>query len=173
MATLPKVELDRFLEQSDIIATLATLDETKAPYQVPVWYEWDGQSLWIISKPRARYVTHVRRDPRVAVCIARSKLPYVRVLIQGTAELVPTDLEWLPMGHRMADRYLGKPRGAAYIEKTKHWKRIYIRVEPTEILSWDGGASGHEWGEHYVEDGARRAARTGRGRTPRTRRPRG
>src|SRR5262245_2169522 len=171
MATLSKAELDRFLEQSNIIAILATFDETKAPYQVPVWYEWDGHSLWIITKPRARYVTHLRRDPRIAVAIARSKLPYRRVLIQGTAELIPTGLDWLPMGHRMAHRYLGKTRGAAYIEKTKHWKRIYIRVEPTAILSWDGGVSGHEWGKRYVEDGARPAALIVRGRTLRPRSP--
>jgi PPOX class probable F420-dependent enzyme len=169
MATLSKTELDRFLEQSDIIATLATLDETRAPYQVPVWYEWDGESLWIVTKPRARYVGHLRRDPWVAVSIARSKLPYVRVLIQGTAELLPTDLEWLPMGYRMAYRYLGKTRGPTYIEKTKHWKRVYIRVKPTEILSWDGGASGHEWGTRYVEGADRPAARTARRQTPGTR----
>jgi PPOX class probable F420-dependent enzyme len=169
MATLSKAELDRFLERSDIIATLASLDETKAPYQVPVWYEWDGQYLWIVTKPRAHYVTHLLRDPRVAVSIARAKLPYVRVLIQGTAKLLPTDLEWLPMGHRMARRYLGKTRGTAYIEKTKHWKRVYIRVKPTAILSWDGGVSGHEWGKRYVEDDDRSAAQTTRGRAPRTR----
>jgi PPOX class probable F420-dependent enzyme len=170
MATLSKTELDRFLERSDAIATLATLDGAGAPYQVPVWYEWDGQSLWIITKPLARYVAHLRRDPRVAVSIARSKLPYVRVLIQGTAELLPTGLDWLPMGHRMAHRYLGKTRGTAYIDKTKHWKRVYIRVQPTEILSWDGGASGHEWGKRYVEAGGRSAAETPHRATPRRRR---
>ena len=169
MGTLSKAELDRFLEQSDVIAILASLDETQAPYQVPVWYEWDGQSLWIVTKPRARYVAHLRGDPRVAVCIARPKLPYVRVLIQGTAELLPTDLEWLPMGYRMAHRYLGKTRGRAYIDKTKHWKRVYIRVKPTAILSWDGGVSGHEWGKRYVENDDRPTAQAARRRTPPTR----
>lgn len=152
MATLTRDALDRFLENSGILATLATLDDDGAPYQVPVWFEWDGQFLWIVSKPLARYVANVRRDPRVAVCVARAQLPYVRVLIQGEAELLPAGDEWLPMGRRMAARYLGEREGNAYIDKTGRWKRIFIRVKPTSILSWDGGQSGHEWGERYVEE---------------------
>ncbi len=55
------------------------------------------------------------------------------------------------MGFRMAERYLGKKEGRAYIDKTKDWKRLYIKLKPTRILSWDGGASGHAWGKKYIQ----------------------
>jgi len=55
------------------------------------------------------------------------------------------------MGRRMAKRYLGKKEGYAYIDKTKGWKRVYIKLKPTRLLSWDGGQSGHEWGKRYIQ----------------------
>ncbi len=86
-----------------------------------------------------------------AICVATQTLPYVRVLIQGTADLIDTDDEWVPMGYRMAERFLGKAEGDAYVEKTRHWKRVFIRITPTRVKSWDGGASGHAWGKAYIE----------------------
>ena len=151
MATLDKPRLDEFLQGSSIIAILATLDRRQRPYLIPVWYEWDGSAIWIISKPRAEYVKNLKRNAYAAVSIATSTLPYVRVLIQGRAQLIETDQDWLPMGFRMAERYLGKKEGRAYIDKTKDWKRLYIKLKPTRILSWDGGASGHAWGKKYIQ----------------------
>ncbi len=158
MATFDKPRLDRFLQETSLIAILATLDGRQRPYQVPVWYEWDGTYLWIVSKPRAHYVRHIEKNPRVAVCIATPTLPYVRVLVQGRARLIATDKEWLPMGYRLGKRYLGGREGKAYIDKTKDWKRIFIRIKPTHILSWDGGASGHQWGKKYIQVASSAAA---------------
>jgi len=161
VATLGKAALDAFLQTSSIVAILATVDRYGRPYQVPVWYEWDGTHLWIVSKPRAEYVVNLRRNAKVSVCIATQSLPYVRVLIQGRAALVDTAQDWWPMGYRMAERYLGEHEGHAYIDKTKHWKRVYIRVTPTALKSWDGGASGHAWGRRYIETATSPPTRTG------------
>jgi len=162
MSVLSKARLDRFLRSSSIIAILGTLDRHGRPYLVPVWYEWDGSYLWVVSKPRAEYVANVRRNPRAAVCIARPVLPYVRVSIQGRARLIKTSKDWLPMGRRMARRYLGKKEGHAYIEKTKDWARIYIRIKPVRIISWDGGKSGHAWGRRYIQRTVARSGPKGR-----------
>lgn len=151
MAVLSKPRLDRFLKQSSLIATLATLDRDGRPYLVPVWYEWDGTSLWIVSKPKAEYVENLRRNPQAAVSIATPKLPYMRVYVQGRARLIKTAKDWLPMGRRMAARYLGKAEGRSYIEKTKDWTRIYIKIKPVRIVSWDGGSTGHAWGKKYIQ----------------------
>ena len=151
MATLDKERLDEFLQKSKIIATFATLDGKQRPYMVPVWYEWDGTSIWIISKPRAEYVKNLKKHPWAGISIATSTLPYVRVYMQGRARLIETDKDWLPMGFRMAERYLGRKEGRSYIEKTKDWKRVYIRLKPTRIVSWDGGATGHAWGNKYIQ----------------------
>ena len=49
----------------------------------------------------------------------------------------------------LTDRIIGKYY--AYIDKTKHWRRVYIRITPTRMKSWDGGATGHAWGARYIE----------------------
>jgi PPOX class probable F420-dependent enzyme len=151
MAVLSKSRLDRFLKGSDLIATLATIDNEGRPYLVPVWYEWDGTHVWVVSKPKAEYVENLRRNPQAAVSIATRDVPYVRVYMQGPARLIKTNKEWLPMGRRMAVRYLGKAEGRSYIEKSKDWTRIFIKLKPVRIVSWDGGATGHEWGKKYIQ----------------------
>lgn len=151
MAVFTKPQLDRFLRQTNIIATLATLDVQGRPYLVPVWYEWDGTYLWIISKPRAEYVENLRKNPYAGVSIATQKLPYMRVFMQGRVRLIDTAKEWLPMGRRMAARYLGRADGYSYINKTRDWTRIYLRLKPARIVSWDGGVEGHDWGKRYIE----------------------
>ena len=151
MAEFDKARLDRFLQKSSLIAILATIEARGRPYLVPIWYEWDGRYCWIVSKPRADYVKNLRRDPRASLCVATQTLPYQRVLLQGRVRLIETDQDWLPMGIRMAERYLGKAEGRAYIEKTRNWKRLFLRLTPDRIRSWDGGASGHAWGGRYIE----------------------
>jgi PPOX class probable F420-dependent enzyme len=151
MAVLSKPRLNRFLKGSNLIATLATLDREGRPYLVPVWYEWDGTHLWVVSKPKAEYVENLRRNPQAAVSVATREIPYVRVYMQGPARLIKTGKDWLPMGRRMAARYLGRTQGRAYIAKSKDWTRIYIRIKPVRIVSWDGGATGHEWGKKYIQ----------------------
>lgn len=161
MAIFSKTRLDRFLKQSSLIATLATLDRVGKPYLVPVWYEWDGTYLWIVSKPKAEYIENLRRNPQAAVSIATSRLPYMRVYMQGSVRLIKTTKDWIPMGRRMAARYLGSTEGRSYIEKTKDWTRIYIRLKPARVVSWDGGSTGHEWGKKYIEISPPKATRSG------------
>ena len=42
------------------------------------------------------------------------------------------------MGYRTAARFLEKQEGDADIEKTKHRKRVFIRITLTRVKSWDG-----------------------------------
>lgn len=149
MGVLSKKRLDKFLHGSKIIAKIATVNPDGSPYVVPVWHEWDGKILWVISKPTARYAQNLKKDPRIAVCIETPKLPYIRVMMEGSVDLLPADHDWLPMGRRMARRYLGRG-GLDYIEKTKDWERLFIKVIPEKISSWDGGVEGHEWGKRLI-----------------------
>ena len=48
---LTREEIDRFLA-APVVARLATVRLDGSLYVVPVWQQWDGESMWII--PRAR-----------------------------------------------------------------------------------------------------------------------
>ena len=77
VSTLGTADRDAFLHTTPMIAVLATLDAEGSPYQVPVWYDWDGRCFWIVSKPRAENVLNLQRNPVAAIDIATQTLPYV------------------------------------------------------------------------------------------------
>jgi PPOX class probable F420-dependent enzyme len=144
MPALTKEQLYEFLTNGNLIAKLATLKADGAPYVNPVWYEYDGQYLYIIGRARAEFVANIQRDSRVAVCIDTYTAPHTRVLMEGKAEII--DMDWVEMGQRMARRYRGE-EGPKYIQKTLDRPRAMIRVTPEKITSW----TGTEWHPRYFD----------------------
>ena len=61
-------ERDEFLA-SERTCRLATVGGDGAPHVTPLWYVWDGASLWITSLVRSQRWTDVQRDNRVSVVI--------------------------------------------------------------------------------------------------------
>lgn len=139
-------ELDAFLREGKYLAKIATLKSDGSPYINPVWYEYDGTYIYIIARARSQFLQHIRKDPRVAVCIDTPTAPYKRVLIEGVAEVI--DQDWVEMGKRMALRYRGE-EGLPYIEATRNRPRAMIRITPQKITSWQGG----EWHKRYIDEG--------------------
>src|SRR5436190_13383626 len=84
---IPEHELAEFL-QGTWIARLSVLDAAGYPYVIPVWYEWDGRSYWIVARAHVHYVSMLERDPRSAISIAEDAPPFRRVLARGTIAVV-------------------------------------------------------------------------------------
>jgi PPOX class probable F420-dependent enzyme len=147
-------ELKAFLAQP-YLAMLGTVREDGGPYVVPVWHEYDGEALYIVARERSQYVSHIRRDPRVAVAVVGDK---TQVLILGQATIVEgptTQGRWVEIAFRMAERYGGED-GLQYLRGTLDRPRYLIRVVPEKITSWQGG----DWHPRYhKDDGGERAAR--------------
>lgn len=129
-------ELKAFLAQP-YLAMLGTVREDGGPYVVPVWHEYDGEALYIVARERSQYVTHIRRDPRVAVAIVGEG---TQVLILGQATIVEgptTQGRWVEIALRMAERYGGED-GLQYLRGTLDRPRYLIRITPEKITSWQG-----------------------------------
>ena len=129
------------------ICKLGTLTADGAPYITPVWYDYDGEAFTIIGRERAVWVAHIRRDPRVALCIDDPDGAHTRVLVQGRAEIVEGPSvrgPWLPVARRMAARYMGDASGSAYMERTLDFPRYTVRVGPERMTTWRGG-----WAKRY------------------------
>ncbi len=145
-STLTDEELREFLA-GPWICRLGTLAEDGSPCVTPVWYEYDGQTYVIVGRQRSSWVEHIRRDPRVALCIDDPEDAHTRVLVQGRAEIVEGPSArgaWVPIARRMAARYMGERAGAAYIERTLDFPRYTIRVHPEKVTTWRGG-----WARKY------------------------
>ncbi len=134
-----------------VISRLATVKPDGAPYVVPVWHYWDGSSLWVIPRAKARFIENIRHEPRVCVSIADDIDPlHTRVVIEGRAYLVegPAGLQGrtLEIAHAMARRYMG-PDGPKYLGRTADRPRYLVEVVPDRITSWRG----NEWHARYLE----------------------
>lgn len=129
-------ELHEFLTQTRIFVKIGTIGPDGWPAVSPVWYEYDGESFWLITKELTGFYQNMRRDPRVTLCIDNPEPPYKRVLVRGRAEFVEGD--WVEMGRRMVIRYLGPP-GLDYFEATLELPRALVRIRPESVSTWNGG----------------------------------
>jgi general stress protein 26 len=144
MPRLAKQGLQDFLFGGNI-AKIATIDENGLPYINPVWYEWDGKSFYVIARAKSRFLANIRKNNNVAVCVDISTKPYTRVTAQGKASIL-SGFDWIPMGRRMALRYLGESGLASYLDGTLKLERAVIRIDPTSIQSW----TGMDWHPRYT-----------------------
>ncbi|HEU5316102.1 MAG TPA: Clp protease N-terminal domain-containing protein [Chloroflexota bacterium] len=142
-------ELRRFLEQP-LVASLGCIDESGMPYVVPTWFEYDGETFWLVPRARSLWARYLKHNPRVCLSIDQRTGPSARAQVFGRAEIVEEPNvggAWVPIATRMAARYLGERDGPAYLTPTLDRPRWLIRVRPERITTWAGGG----WHRRYVE----------------------
>ncbi len=130
-------------EQSDLLegshlAIITTIGPDGYPQSTPVWYMPDGpdnQSVGIIADPDSIKVRNIRRNPRISITIASEGRPYRYIVFKGDAELHTSSFDDYP--GRMAERYLGKEGGAAYIEDiSPHPPFVVINIPAAHSNNW-------------------------------------
>ena len=147
MPSLTPTEIDALLA-GPIIARIATVTPSGTPYLAPVWQTWDGQTMTVIPRAKARFIDHLRQNPAVALSCADDVDPeHARILIEGRADIVegPTLMqgETLEIAREMAQRY-GGPSGVEYLEGTLDKPRYRVRIIPRAITTWRG-----QWHPRY------------------------
>jgi general stress protein 26 len=73
-----------------IIAKLGTANpKTNQPHVTPVWFEWDGENLWISAFISTRKAREVEKNPLISVLVDdhTTGSPARAVLLEGSAEL--------------------------------------------------------------------------------------
>jgi nitroimidazol reductase NimA-like FMN-containing flavoprotein (pyridoxamine 5'-phosphate oxidase superfamily) len=134
-------DIDDFLAQP-FLARMATADpQTLQPHVVPVWYAWDGASLWISTFRGTRKVHELVRNPLISVVIDQdAEISGLRaVILEGRADLVvepraemEEKTEWI------YQRYLG-PEGVKAADPQswiKDPQALLIKLTPAWIKSW-------------------------------------
>jgi PPOX class probable F420-dependent enzyme len=133
--------VDAFLEEA-LLARIATADpDTCQPHVVPVWYGWDGESIWISSYSTTRKVAELRKNPycSIVIDVAEGDGNISALLLEGKAELVtgPADLlrekiTWV------YTRYLGEEGVLA--DDPQEWlaspDNLLIKLTPTKTYAW-------------------------------------
>ena len=136
-----KAAIDQFLAEP-ILARIATVDpDTHQPHVVPVWFAWDGQSIWISSYSNTRKIQELKRNPLCAIVIdtaENGKSPSA-VLCEGRAELVTTPRDDLEQKiTRLYVKYLGEEGVLA--PAPQEWivdpHNLLIKLAPDKIYAW-------------------------------------
>jgi PPOX class probable F420-dependent enzyme len=121
LAPLPD-EVVEFLRKPNA-AVISTVRSDGAPYSAATWYDWDdGRILVNMDFERLR-LSHMRRDPRVAVTVLDIGDWYRAVTVLGTVVEMRDD-DGLADIDRLSVRYLETP----YWNRER--KRVTALIEP-------------------------------------------
>ncbi len=146
---LEHTEFEAFLGEGKI-ARLACLDKDGWPYVVPCWYEWDGESFWVVPRLKSAWAEYLDANPKCAITIDEEGA-HRKVSAQCEATKVEDpnlNGQWVSIAERMSIRYLG-PNGKQFLlEPTFEKKRWLFRLDPVRMWSWQGV----DWAKRYKED---------------------
>ena len=142
---LTKAKLDAFLDNA-ILARLSTAVPSKEdphffqPHTTPVWFLWDGESLYISAFTSTRKIKEVRRNPYIAVLIdvADPIDGVTAVLMEGKSEWVTEPQVVQEMSRLIYTHYMGAEGVLA--EAPQSWiidpENSIIKLVPNKIFTW-------------------------------------
>lgn len=124
--------------ETQYVVWLSTVDSSLTPQPRPVWFIWENDSFLIFSKPKARKVSHIEKNPKVALHFNTDETGDRHVIIfTGEASI---DVNCSPAHEVPA--YLEKYRsGIIALEMTpegfsEEYSRA-IRIKPTNVRGWE------------------------------------
>lgn len=118
------------------VAWLTTAGADGQPQSSPVWFIWDGASLWLRSQAQAGKIRNIKANPRAAFHLADDGYGGNIVTIEGTASL-ESDLP-----PELLEAYLAKyeePIRTALQTTPEQLAADYpvtIRITPTRTRAW-------------------------------------
>ncbi len=137
-------EKKQFISQmldKPLIARMATADLKCQPHVVPVWFGWDGESLWISSFSNTRKVKELELNPKISVVVdlATAGGETKGVLFEGIAVLVKEPREVVrSQSLWIYTRYLGKK--GVQEQEPQSWihdpLNLVIRLKPQFVHTW-------------------------------------
>ncbi|MFE0406720.1 pyridoxamine 5'-phosphate oxidase family protein [Streptomyces nigra] len=118
--------LERLAVERDVWVSTAHPDH--GPHQVPLWFMWDGQAVWMCTDATSATARNVRAEPRIRLALPD---PFDVVLLRGEAECfldqeVPADA---------AEAFTAK---FGWDPRTEEGSFVYLRVAPTTVRAWRG-----------------------------------
>jgi PPOX class probable F420-dependent enzyme len=132
-------ELNNFLVE-ERVCRVATLGPDGRPHVAPLWFAWDGSTMWLNSLVKSQRWTDLMRDPRVALVVDGGTEFYELhgVEITGKVEVVGDvprtarpDPALVQPERLFARKYSG---GDEFHADGRHG---WLRVVPEKVVSWD------------------------------------
>lgn len=124
--------------KNQYVIWLTTVDSTLVPQPRPVWFIWDAGSFLIFSKPKAHKVSHILKNPNVALHFNTDDTGDKHVIVFTGQASIDADC---PPAHKVS-AYLKKYKsGILGLDMTlEEFSREYsraIRIIPTDVRGWE------------------------------------
>lgn len=140
---MDQAALDAFLSQPHL-ARIATVRENR-PHVVPMWFDWDGENLWMETGLGYQKHKNLVINPSCAVTIdiTEGGLRFKGAILEGEAELITEPQEFARQtAARIYRKYLGNEGIAALTpQEMINSPHAIIRLQPTRIQTWDQTAT--------------------------------
>lgn len=160
MPKLTADEREQFLSEREVLMRISVTREDGSPLVTPIWFIYEDASIYFTPREKSEWFGCLRRDPRVALCIDESVLPYRKVIVEGSVELVHDvgeDDVWRDQYRRIAKRYVDNEGAEAYVQNTIDQPRGLYRVGLADgkVSTWRMPVEGEDgmgiWhGRYYV-----------------------
>lgn len=170
MPKLTPQETAEFLSEPGHLLRLATVDNDGAPRISPVWCTYrQGEadrlgSILFTPRERSVFFANLRRDPRIALSIDEETLPYRKVSVQGSVEIlhdVGADDEWRDVYREIACRFIPEANADGYLAATADQPRALLAValNDAKVVTWrmpvEGESGTGIWAAQYYAEGSR------------------
>lgn len=141
MPKLTDDERSAFLAEPAMIMNIATVDSDGSPLVTPIWFIHEEGRIWFTPRQHSEWLRHIRNDPRVALSIDETAIPYRKVVVRGSAAIdheVGNDDAWRDRYRRIAQRYIPVDDANAYVDGTDDQPRALCSVElsAAEVRTW-------------------------------------
>ncbi|MDX3241901.1 PPOX class F420-dependent oxidoreductase [Streptomyces sp. ME18-1-4] len=122
-------ELKKYLDDSRVFATVATVAADGRPHLTVVWIKRDGNDLLFSTTVDRAQGKNIARDPRVTVMINPPENPYTYAEIRGTATLTPDPAKDLV--NELSLKYTGQEYATFNPASKNDGERVIVRVTPS------------------------------------------
>jgi PPOX class probable F420-dependent enzyme len=155
-------EMSDFLAERQHLMRIGTVDVSGIPRVVPIWFMLRAGKIYFTPRAKAVFFRNIQRDPRVALSIDEEALPYRKVSIQGTAEIMHPageDEAWRPLYVDLADRYIAEGSAEDYVMGTADQPRplLAVALANSTVSTWrmpiQGEAGSGIWARRYYAPG--------------------
>ena len=137
-------EVDSFLRDSKIPLKLGTIDRHGDPVIHPLWYDYSGGKIYLITASDSRKLQNAMSKSRVYFCVDTETRPYKGVKGKGAVSRVTNVEKAVEIAQRMISKYLGdaeNPLGRFLIDRLREGKETLLEISPDYYSVWDDSKS--------------------------------
>ncbi|MFD6156613.1 PPOX class F420-dependent oxidoreductase [Nocardia sp. NPDC060256] len=124
-------DLKKYLDESKVFATAATIGPNGQPHLTVIWLKRDGDDLVFSTTTDRQQGKNLARDPRITVMINPPEEPYRYAEIRGTATLTADPDKTLP--DELSSKYTGQKYRDFNPASVNDGPRVIVRVTPRKV----------------------------------------